>query len=138
MTKLHVGAWPKALFLANVSLIKDLMSLSFPAGTSYIPIPAFDAKSGKWGVMGIPLRFTQFTNYIGSANCLLLADFTRYAVLTRDQMMIKFDPYTTATSGKNRFIMNYFVDGQSLDNADTEYLDGTSTVSSFVGIEAIA
>ena len=138
LKKLAVGAWKRGLFLANVSLIDDLMRLAWATGTSYIPCPAYNSKTGRWNIMGIDLKFSQHTNYIGSKNCLILADFSRYLVLTRDQMTIKFDPYTQATSGKNRYILNYFVDGQSADNNDTQYADGTSTVSSFVGINAIA
>jgi len=137
LKKLAVGAWKNGLFIANVSLIDDLMRLAWAVGTSYIPCPAYNSKTGKWNILGIDLKFSQHTNYIGSANCLILADFSRYAVLTRDQMTIKFDPYTQATSGKNRYILNYFVDGQSLDSKKTEYADGTSQVSSFVGIDAI-
>jgi len=134
---LHVGAWKNALFVANVSLIDDLMRLAWATGTSYIPCPAYSSKTGKWNILGIDLKFSQHTNYIGSANCIILADFSRYIVLSRDQMTIKFDPYTQATSGKNRYILNFFVDGQSADSKATEYADGTSTVSSFVGINAI-
>lgn len=137
LKKMYVGAWKKALFIANVSLIDDLMSLAWAKGTSYIPCPAYSSKTGKWNILGIDLKFSQHTNYIGSANCIMLADFSRYLVLTRDQMTIKFDPYTQATSGKNRYIINYFVDGQSADSTKTEYADGTSEVSSFVGLSAI-
>lgn len=137
LKKLHVGAWKKALFIANVSTIDDLMRLAWAVGTSYIPCPAYNTKTGKWNIMGVDLKFSQHTNYIGSANCIILADFSRYLVLTRDQMTIKFDPYTQATSGKNRYIINYFVDGQSADSAVTEYADGTSQVSCFVGLNAI-
>jgi len=137
LKKLHVGAWGKALFIANVSLIDDLMRLAWATGTSYIPCPAYSSKTGKWNILGIDLKFSQHTNYIGSANCIILADFSRYIVLTRDQMTIKFDPYTQATSGKNRYIINYFVDAQSADSKAVEYADGTSTVSSFVGLNAI-
>lgn len=137
LKKLHVGAWPKSLFIANVSTIDWLMKLAWKAGTSYIPCPAYSTKTGKWNILGIDLKFSQHTNYIGSANCLILADFSRYIVLSRDQMSIKFDPYSQATSGKNRYIFNYFVDGQSADSKATEYADGTSTVSSFVGLNAI-
>jgi len=137
LKKLHVGGWEKALFIANVSTIDDLMRLAWAVGTSYIPCPAYNTKTGKWNIMGIDLKFSQHTNYIGSANCIILADFSRYIVLTRDQMTIKFDPYTQATSGKNRYILNYFVDGQSADSKAVEYADGTSTVSSFVGLNAI-
>jgi HK97 family phage major capsid protein len=137
LKKLHVGAWGKALFISNVSLIDDLMRLAWAVGTSYIPCPAYSSKTGKWNILGIDLKFSQHTNYIGSANCIILADFSRYIVLTRDQMSIKFDPYTQATSGKNRYIFNYFVDGQSADSKAVEYADGTSQVSSFVGLNAI-
>jgi len=137
LKKLHVGAWKKALFLGNVSLIDDLMRLAWAVGTSYIPCPAYSSKTGKWNILGIPLQFTQHTNYIGSANCLILADFSRYIVLSRDQMTIKFDPFTEATSGKNRYILNYYIDGQSADSKATEYADGTSQVSCFVGLNAI-
>jgi len=137
LKKLHVGAWGKALFIANVSLIDDLMRLAWATGTSYIPCPAYSSKTGKWNILGIDLKFSQHTNYIGSANCIILADFSRYIVLTRDQMTIKFDPYSQATSGKNRYIINYFVDAQSADSKAVEYADGTSTVSSFVGLNAI-
>jgi len=137
LKKLHVGAWGKALFIANVSTIDDLMRLAWAVGTSYIPCPAYNTKTGKWNIMGIDLKFSQHTNYIGSANCIILADFSRYIVLTRDQMSIKFDPYTQATSGKNRYIFNYFVDAQSADSKAVEYADGTSQVSCFVGLNAI-
>jgi len=137
LKKLHVGAWKNGLFIANVSTIDDLMRLAWATGTSYIPCPAYNTKTGKWNIMGIDLKFSQHTNYIGSANCVILADFSRYIVLSRDQMSIKFDPYSQATSGKNRYIFNYFVDGQSADSKATEYADGTSTVSSFVGLNAI-
>ena len=137
MKKLYPEAWKKAIFIANQSLITDLMRLSFPSGTSYIAIPAYNKDNGKWNIMGIDLKFSQHANYIGSANCLMLADFSRYAVLTRDQMSIKFDPYTLATSGVNRFILNYFVDGQSLDSKVTQHADATTTMTSFTGINAI-
>lgn len=137
LKKLHVGAWKKALFIANVSTIDDLMRLAWAVGTSYIPCPAYNTKTGKWNIMGIDLKFSQHTNYIGSANCIILADFSRYLVLTRDQISIKFDPYSQATSGKNRYIFNYFVDAQSADSKATEYADGTSEVSCFVGLNAI-
>lgn len=137
LKKLHVGAWGKALFIANVSTIDDLMRLAWAVGTSYIPCPAYNTKTGKWNIMGIDLKFSQHTNYIGSANCLILADFSRYIVLTRDQMSIKFDPYSQAVSGKNRYIFNYFVDAQSADSAVTEYADETSQTSCFIGLNAI-
>jgi len=137
LKKLYVGAWGKSLFIANVSTIDDLMRLAWAVGTSYIPCPAYNSKTGKWNILGIDLRFSQHTNYIGSENCIVLADFSRYIVLTRDQMLIKFDPYSQAVSGKNRFVISYYVDGQSADSKATEYADGTSQVSSFVGLNAI-
>ncbi|MBA7701072.1 hypothetical protein ES703_109803 [subsurface metagenome] len=137
LKKLHVGAWKKALFIANVSTIDDLMRLAWAVGTSYIPCPAYNTKTGKWNIMGIDLKFSQHTNYIGSANCIILADFSRFLVLTRDQISIKFDPYSQAVSGKNRYIFNYYVDAQSADSNKTEYADGTSQVSSYVGLNAI-
>jgi HK97 family phage major capsid protein len=134
---LHVGAWGKSLFIANVSLIDDLMRLAWAVGTSYIPCPAYNSKTGKWNIMGVDLKFSQHSNYIGSKNCIILADFSRYIVLSRDQMMIKFDPYSQAVSGKNRYIISYYVDGQSADSKVVRHADETSQVSSFVGINAI-
>jgi len=137
LKKLHVGAWKKALFIANVSLIDDLARLAWAVGTSYIPCPTYNIKTGKWNILGIDLKYSQHTNYIGSENCIILADFSRYIVLTRDQMTIKFDPYSQAVSGKNRYVISYYVDAQSADSKAVEYADGTSQVSSFVGLNAI-
>lgn len=137
LRKLHVGAWKDALFIANVSLIDDLARLAWAVGTSYIPCPTYNIKTGKWNIMGIDLKFSQHTNFIGSENCIILANFSRYIVLTRDQMTIKFDPYTEATSGKSKYIISYYVDAQSADSKATSYADGTSQVSSFVGLNAI-
>lgn len=138
LKRLHVGAWKKALFIANVSLIDDLARLAWAIGTSYIPCPTYNIKTGKWNILGIDLKYSQHTNYIGSANCIILADFSRYIVLTRDQLTVKFDPYSQAVSGKNRYVFSYYVDAQSADSKVVEYADGTSQVSSFVGLNAIA
>jgi len=137
LKKLHVGAWKKALFIGNVSLIDDLARLAWAVGTSYIPCPTYNIKTGTWNILGIDLKYSQHTNYIGSENCIILADFSRYIVLTRDQMTVKFDPYSQAVSGKNRYVFSYYVDAQSADSKSTSYADGTSEVSSFVGLNAI-
>ena len=133
---LYPEAWGKALFISSVSLIKDLMASHFNIGVSALPILPFNFSTQKFNLLGIELKFSQHATNTGSANCLMLADFSRYAVLSRDTLLVKFDPYTKAGEGLNRYIFSYYVDGQSLDSNKTTLADSVNTMTSFCGLSA--
>jgi len=140
MKRLTPGAWNSAVWLCSVDNILQLLKLGFAMGTAYIPLKAFNEVNGKFFLLGRPVIFTQFCGALGEANSIMLCNWKRYAILTRDTMLIRSDEGKSGTNFTKdlvSFKLTYYVDGQPMDSSVTTLKDGTTTVANFITIPAI-
>ena len=139
MKGLAPGAWNSAVWLCSVDNIMQLLKLGFAVGTSYIPMKAFTESNGKFYLLGRPVIFTQFCDYLGQANSIMLVNLPAYATLTRDNMMIRSDEGKGAGFKTDTVSMKLtlYVDGQPINNSVTTLKDGVTTVANFVTVPAI-
>ena len=140
MKRLTPGAWNSAVWLCSVDNILQLLKLGFAMGTGYIPLKAFNEVNGKFFLLGRPVIFTQFCGALGEANSIMLCNWSRYAILSRDNMMIRSDEGKSGTNFSKDLVsykLTYYIDGQPMDNSVTTLKDGTTTVSNFISVPAI-
>jgi HK97 family phage major capsid protein len=140
MKRLTPGAWNSAVWLCSVDNILELLKLGFAMGTSYIPLKAFNEVNGKFFLLGRPVIFTQFCDGLGEANSIMLTNWKRYAILSRDTMMIRSDEGKSGTNFATdlvSFKLTYYIDGQPMDSDVTTLKDGTTTVANFITVPSI-
>jgi len=90
-SRLHPASMTKAVWVANPTIIPQLMTLGLTLGTSGAPVymPPAGASASPYGtLLGRPLMFTEKLPSLGNQGDILLADFTQYAVGLRQELLI--------------------------------------------------
>jgi len=77
------GSFKKAVWLAEVSTIPQLVSMAIKLGTAgtYVPIMT---GTDNWSILNRPLIITEKLPVLGDAGTLLLADFSQYLILLKE------------------------------------------------------
>jgi HK97 family phage major capsid protein len=140
MKRLTPGAFNSAVWLCSVDNILELLKCGFKLGTASIPLKIFSESNGKFYILGRPVIFTQFCDGLGEADSIMLTNWRRYAILTRDTMLIRSDEGKSGTNFTKdlvSFKLTYYVDGQPMDSSTTLLKDGTTTVANFITVPSI-
>lgn len=137
LKRLMPSAWNDSVWVCSVSNIPQLLQAGFAKGTSYMPLKVFNEVSGKYYLLGRPVLFSQHTGSLGDANSIMLCNFKKYAILTRDTMMIRVDTSAGFKQDIVSYKLTYYVDAQSVNSKTTTLADGVNTVSNFVSIASI-
>ncbi|MBA7551235.1 hypothetical protein ES705_43771 [subsurface metagenome] len=88
-------------------------------------------------MLGKECIFTEKLPKIGDQGCLLLADFSAYAVLLKEGIKLESSIHEGFRNDLTSFRMILNVDGQTTINKPTILLDGSTEVSQFVALGAI-
>jgi HK97 family phage major capsid protein len=137
--KLIPDAWATSVFLCSIQNIDQLLKLHVKLGTSSVRIKVFNETDGKFTILGRPCIMNQHMGSLGDAHSIMLCNFRRYAVLTRDGMMIRSDEGKSGTNWKKDLVsykFTMYLDGQPLDNS-TVVLSDSNEVANFVTVPVI-
>ncbi|MBA7522478.1 hypothetical protein ES705_14597 [subsurface metagenome] len=137
--KLIPDAWATSIFLCSIQNIDQLLKLSVKIGTAAVRIKVFNETDGKFTILGRPCIMNQHMGSLGDPHSLMLCNFKRYAVLTRDGMMIRSDEGKSGENWKKDLVsykFTMYLDAQPLDNSTVILADGNE-VANFVTVPSI-
>lgn len=140
--RMYAPSWPRSIWLMHQDVWAQLPLISFRDGTS-TPVPAYmDPSTGianaPFGTLfGRPIMVLQAMETIGDLGDIILADMTKYRVLTKaggarvdTSIHLKFDTDETVY----RFIFR--VAGHPWWSAPISPRDGANTLSPFVTLQS--
>jgi len=77
-----------AVWLANPSVIPQLLTMTITIGTGGAQIPVFREESGKFTLLGKEVLFTEKCPALGAKGDLILADLSQYAIGMRKEIAL--------------------------------------------------
>jgi HK97 family phage major capsid protein len=131
LSALLADSWGKAVWIANQTTLKELVSLTDAAGNS-IFIGGDASKGISPTLFGLPLIFTGKTPVLGSKGDLMLADLSYYIIKDGSGPYFASSPHVYFTTNKTVFKMFKLVDGAPWIKSTLLLEDGSTTVSPFV------
>ena len=137
-SKLAPASHKNAIWVASISALPQMMQLNVEVGLAGDRIKILQENSGKFTLLGKECIFTEKLPALGSQGCLILADFSAYAVLLKEGIRLESSIHEGFRSDLTSFRMILHVDGQTTINKPTILLDGSTTVSQFVALGAVA
>lgn len=135
--KLMPGSFKNSVWLAEISTIPELLKLSLKVGTAGVYFPVLTGADGKFNMLYRPVIFTEHLPVLGSAGCLLLADFSQYLILIKEGMRLETSRDFKFQQNQTVFRMVTRIDGQPANNSSLTLKSGT-IVYSFVKLGAVA
>lgn len=137
-TRLPAGSVPKALWLANIEILPQLVNLNIGTWPIWIPSDGGLAKAPGGMLLGRPVIFTEQALALGTPGDLMLVDPTGYYLATKAgggvdfaaSIHLFFDYNMTA------FRWVFRVGGQPLLSAPINPANGSLTKSHFVTLQA--
>lgn len=132
----HALPSAKLTWCISQSLMSDIIQLSGPGGNaSYIWQP--NAREGIPGyLLGYPVRWTEKLPVKGSRGDILLLGAQYYLIGDRQQTLIESTKFARWVYDETSWRVVHRVDGQPWLSAPITYIDGETTVSPFVVLEA--
>ena len=88
MARLHPSAFRGAVWAANQTVLPQLMEMSLSVGTGGAPIKAVEERNGHFYLLGKELVFTEKLPTLGSKGDVLLADFSKYVIGMRQEVVL--------------------------------------------------
>ena len=88
LARLHPAAFRGAIFAANQTVLPQLMEMSMAVGTGGAPIKAVEERNGRFYLLGKELIFTEKLPTLGSKGDVLLADFSKYVIGMRHEVVL--------------------------------------------------
>ncbi|MBA7524934.1 hypothetical protein ES705_17079 [subsurface metagenome] len=137
-SKLAPASFKNAIWVASISALPQMMKLSIEVGLAGDTIKVLQEEKGTFRLLGKECVFTEKLPALGSEGCLLLADFSAYAVLLKEGIKLESSIHEGFRSDLTSFRMCLHVDGQTTINKPTILLDGSTEVSQFVCLGAVA
>lgn len=135
--KLIPGAWDTSTFLCSIQNIGELLKFHVKLGTAAAKIDVFSETNGKFTILGRPCLLSQHMGSLGEAHSIMLCNFKKVAVLTRDGMMIRNDQgLTNFNKDLVRFKFTMYLDSQPMFSNYVTLADG-NTAANFVTVPAI-
>jgi len=132
LSRLWMGSFKNAVWVAHPSTIPQLGKLSVDVGTGGSHVPVMKESDGKFSILTRPVVFTEKTVPLGDAGDIMLCDFSQYVIGLREEMRIDFSghKYFDTDEMACRLIERH--DGFPLWDESLTLEDGTTTVSPFV------
>lgn len=137
-SKLMPASFKNAIWVASISTIPQLLKLGIKIGTAGVLVNVLKEESGRFFMLGKEILFTEKVPALGSKGCIGLYDFSKYAILLKQQVKLESSIHPDFRSDKTQWRAILRVDGQPILNSELTCLDGTTTVSPFVTLNAIA
>ena len=126
-------SYSKGLWLCSTSLIPVMLTLTQPIGVAgeRIRIMVQESKPGEFSLLGMPLIFTDKVPAMNSAGALGLYDFSKYAILQKNDFRLQKSDQAEFQAGIIQWKAEIRHDGQGIMN-DTLTLRDNTVVSPFV------
>ncbi|WP_257194250.1 phage major capsid protein [Acetivibrio clariflavus] len=87
-SRLAPSCFTNAVWLANPSVIPQLLTMTITIGTGGAQIPVFREESGKFTLLGKEVLFTEKCPALGAKGDLILADLSQYAIGMRKEIAL--------------------------------------------------
>ena len=87
-SRLAPSCFTNAVWLANPSVIPQLLTMTITIGTGGAQIPVFREESGKFTLLGKEVLFTEKCLALGAKGDLILADLSQYAIGMRKEIAL--------------------------------------------------
>lgn len=145
IARLHPNLLPGAIWVANPSILPQLLSMQFPVrdaslnvvGGSQVPITAEGGQVGAYQLLGLPLVLSETMPVLGDAGDIVLANFREYMFGLRQDAQITVSQHLKFDEDRTVFRLILRADGQGRWNAPATPLTG-STLSWCVQLAARA
>jgi len=126
------SSYKNGIWLCAISLIPSMLALSQPIGTAGERIKIMkEGKPGQFSLLGLPLYFTDKVPAQDSAGALGLYDFSKYAILQKDDYRLQKSEHAEFRAGVVQWKGEIRHDGQAILNSTLTLRDLTE-VSPFV------
>jgi len=131
LASLPADSWGKAVWVANQSVLPQLINLVDGAGNTLFMVGDI-TKGVPASLFGLPIVFTGKTPVLGTKGDLMLCDFSYYLIKDGSGPYIATSEHVYFTT--NRTVIKCFtmVDGRPWPTSTLTLEDGTTTVSPFV------
>ena len=123
--KLMPGSFKNSVWLAEISTIPELLKLSLKVGTAGVYFPVLTGAEGKFNMLYRPVIFTEHLPALGSAGCLLLADFSQYLIVLKEGLRLETSRDFKFRQNQTVFRMVARLDGQTASNSSLTLKSGT-------------
>lgn len=131
-------SYKTGIWLASISLIPSLMTLSQPIGLAGERIRIMrEGKPGQFTLLGLPLYFTSKVPTQNSAGALGLYDFSKYAILQKSDFRMAKSEHAQFQAGITQWKAEIRHDGQPIMNSTLTTRDSNVEVSPFVVLGAV-
>lgn len=125
-----------AVWVANQTLIPQLLSLSIAVGTGGAPVMLVDAHATpNWTMLGRPIIFTEKAPTIGDLNDLAFVDFRYYLIGDRQAVSVESSEHSQFMADSTQIRVIDRVDGRPWIQSALTPANG-STLSPFVNLQA--
>lgn len=135
--KLAPGSWKNAIWVSGLSTLPEMMRLSIEVGLGGEHVKLLQESNGQFTLLGKPVLFSEKLPSLGSAGQLLLADFSKYAVLLKEGLKLESSIHEGFRNDLTSWRMILKIDGQPIVEDPLTCLDGT-IVSPFVQLGDVA
>ncbi len=135
--KLMPGSFKNSVWLAEISTIPSLLQMHLKVGTAGVYFPVLTGAEGKFNMLYRPVIFTEHLPALGSAGCLLLADFSQYLIVLKEGLRLETSRDFKFRQNQTVFRMIARLDGQTATDSSLTLKSGT-VVYSFVKLGEVA
>jgi HK97 family phage major capsid protein len=136
-SRLTPASYGAAVWVAHISTIPQLMTMSVTVGTGGSVVPALTQDAnGNFRLLTIPLIFSEKMKPVGTRGDILLADFSQYFVGLRKDVTIEQSAHVGFTRDTNTYRVSLRMDGQPNIQAPYQPPNSADTISPFVTLEA--
>ena len=131
------GSFKNSVWLAEISTIPQLLQMHLKVGTAGVYFPVMTSAAGKFNLLYRPVIFTEHLPALGSAGCLLLADFSQYLIVLKEGMRLETSRDFKFQQNQTVFRMVTRLDGQTATDSSLTLKSGT-VVYPFVKLGEVA
>jgi HK97 family phage major capsid protein len=134
-SRLAPSCFTNAVWLANPSVIPQLLTMTITIGTGGARIPVFKEEASKFTLLGKEIIFTEKCPALGSKGDLILADLSQYAIGMRKEIALDRSNVPGWMEDMTDYRVIVRVDGQGTWDKPVTPKNGT-TLSWAVALEA--
>lgn len=133
--RLSPSCFTNAVWLANPSVIPQLLTMTITIGTGGAQIPVFKEEASRFTLLGKEIIFTEKCPALGSKGDLILADLSQYAIGMRKEIALDRSNVPGWMEDMTDYRVIVRVDGQGTWDKQVTPKNGT-TLSWAVALEA--
>jgi len=134
-SRLSPSCFTNAVWLANPSVIPQLLTMTITIGTGGAQIPVFKEEASRFTLLGKEIIFTEKCPALGAKGDLILADLSQYAIGMRKEIALDRSNVPGWMEDMTDYRVIVRVDGQGTWDKPVKPKNGT-TLSWAVSLEA--